>query len=126
MSKVKYPDREKIRNQIDIILDKSDLFNDSQDKTIHTDNKIVELKPVREKIPVMRVIQFVATAAAIVIFVVAVKNYSVVNKKHQEQKARYLWLQEVQMVRMLYIQEKQAVLMQVMRLIPLRRLYMAI
>ena len=79
MSKVKYPDREKIRNQIDIILDKSDLFNDSQDKTIHTDNKIVELKPVREKIPVMRVIQFVATAAAIVIFVVAVKNYS--NKK---------------------------------------------
>lgn len=102
------------------------MFNDSQDKTIHTDNKIVELKPVREKIPVMRVIQFVATAAAIVIFVVAVKNYSVVNKKHQEQKARYLWLQEVQMVRMLYIQEKQAVLMQVMRLIPLRRLYMAI
>jgi hypothetical protein len=81
LSKVKYPDREKIRNQIDIILDKSDLFNDSQDKTIHTDNKIVELKPVREKIPVMRVIQFVATAAAIVIFVVAVKNYSVVNKK---------------------------------------------
>ena len=126
MSKVKYPDREKIRKQIDIILDKSDLFKDSQDKTIHESNKIVELKPVREKIPVMRVIQFVVTAAAIVIFVVAVKNYSVVYKKSGRKKARYLWLQEVQMVRMLYIQEKQAVLMQVMRLIPLRRLYMAI
>ena len=46
MSKVKYPDREKIRKQIDIILDKSDLFKDSQDKTIHESNKIVELKPV--------------------------------------------------------------------------------
>lgn len=126
MSKVKYPDREKIRNQIDIILDKSDLFNDSQDKTIHTDNKIVELKPVREKIPVMHVIQFVATAAAIVIFVVAVKNYSVVNKKHQVQKARFRLLQEVQMDQMLNIQGKQEVLMQVTRLIPLRRLYMAI
>ena len=44
MSKVKYPDREKIRKQIDIILDKSDLFKDSQDKTIHESNKIVELK----------------------------------------------------------------------------------
>lgn len=88
MSKVKYPDKEKIRNQIDIILDKSDLFNDSQDKTIHTDNKIVELKPVREKIPVMRVIQFVATAAAIVIFVVAVKNYSAVNKKSSGTKSQ--------------------------------------
>jgi hypothetical protein len=30
LSKVKYPDREKIRKQIDIILDKSDLFKDSQ------------------------------------------------------------------------------------------------
>lgn len=88
MSKVKYPDREKIRNQIDIILDKSDLFKDSQDKTIHESNKIVELKPVREKIPVMRVIQFVVTAAAIMIFVVAVKNYSVVNKKTSGTKSQ--------------------------------------
>ena len=48
MSRIKYPDKQKIRNQIDIILDKSELFNDSKDKTIHTSDKIVELKPVRQ------------------------------------------------------------------------------
>ncbi len=36
----------------------------------------------------MRVIQFVVTAAAIVIFVVAVKNYSVVNKKTSGTKSQ--------------------------------------
>lgn len=80
MSKVKYPDREKIRNQIDIILDKSDLFNDSQDKTIHASNKIVELKPVRQGIQVTKIIPVVVAVAAAVIFITTVNNYSSVRK----------------------------------------------
>lgn len=76
MSKVKYPDKDKIRIQIDEILDKSELFSDSQNNSIHTSDKIVELKPVKQHLPVGKYITAVATIAAIVIFVISVKNYS--------------------------------------------------
>ena len=67
MSKVKYPDKEKIRIQIDEILDKSELFDATEDKSsIYTNNKIVQLKPV-----------------AIVVFVIAVKNYQTVGRGEQ-------------------------------------------
>ena len=47
MSKVKYPDKEKIRIQIDEILDKSELFDATEDKSsTYTNDKIVQLKPV--------------------------------------------------------------------------------
>ena len=47
MSKVKYPDKEKIRIQIDEILDKSELFDATEDKSsTYTNNKIVQLKQV--------------------------------------------------------------------------------
>ena len=53
MSKVKYPDKEKIRIQIDEILDKSELFDATEDKSsIYTNNKIVQLKPVKQRLPV--------------------------------------------------------------------------
>ena len=80
MSRIKYPDKQKIRNQIDIILDKSELFNDSKDKTIHTSDKIVELKPVRQGIPVTKIIPVVVAVAAAVIFITTVNNYSSVRK----------------------------------------------
>ena len=80
MSRIKYPDKQKIRNQIDIILDKSELFNDSKDKTIHTSDKIVELKPVRQGIPVTKIIPVVVAVAAVVIFITTVNNYSSVRK----------------------------------------------
>ena len=42
MSKVKYPDKEKIRIQIDEILDKSELFDATEDKSsTYTNDKIV-------------------------------------------------------------------------------------
>ena len=49
MSKVKYPDKEKIRIQIDEILDKSELFDATEDKSsTYTNDKIVQLKPVSD------------------------------------------------------------------------------
>ena len=76
MSKVKYPDKEKIRIQIDEILDKSELFDASEDKSsTYTNDKIVQLKPVRQHLPVGKYIGAVAAIAAIVVFVIAVKNY---------------------------------------------------
>ncbi len=83
MSKVKYPDKEKIRIQIDEILDKSELFSYSQDDSIHTSDKIVQLKPVRQHLPVGKYIGAVAAIAAIVIFVMAVKNYQSVGRDGQ-------------------------------------------
>lgn len=83
MSKVKYPDKEKIRIQIDEILDKSELFSYSQDDSIHTSDKIVQLKPVRQHLPVGKYIGAVAAIAAIVIFVIAVKNYQTVGRDGQ-------------------------------------------
>lgn len=79
MSKVKYPDKDKIRIQIDEILDKSELFSYSQDKSAHTGDKIVELKPVKQHLPVGKYITAAATIAAIVIFVISVKNYQKVD-----------------------------------------------
>ena len=53
MSKVKYPDKEKIRIQIDEILDKSELFDATEDKSsTYTNDKIVQLKPVKQHLPV--------------------------------------------------------------------------
>ena len=53
MSKVKYPDKEKIRIQIDEILDKSELFDATEDKSsTYTNDKIVQLKPVKQPLPV--------------------------------------------------------------------------
>ena len=83
MSKVKYPDKEKIRIQIDEILDKSELFSYSKDDSIHTSDKIVQLKPVRQHLPVGKYIAAVAAIAAIVIFVMAVKNYQSVGRGGQ-------------------------------------------
>lgn len=83
MSKVKYPDKEKIRIQIDEILDKSELFSYSQDDSIHTSDKIVQLKPVRQHLPVGKYIAAVAAIAAIIIFVTAVKNYQSVGRNGQ-------------------------------------------
>lgn len=83
MSKVKYPDKEKIRIQIDEILDKSELFSYSQDDSIHTSDKIVQLKPVKQHLPVGKYIAAVAAIAAIAIFVMAVKNYQTVGKGEQ-------------------------------------------
>ena len=52
MSKVKYPDKEKIRIQIDEILDKSELFDATEDKSsTYTNDKIVQLKPVKQHLP---------------------------------------------------------------------------
>ena len=79
MSKVKYPDKEKIRIQIDEILDKSELFDASEDKSsTYTNDKIVQLKPVKQHLPVGKYIGAVAAIAAIVVFVIAVKNYQTV------------------------------------------------
>ena len=83
MSRIKYPDKQKIRNQIDIILDKSELFNDSKDKTIHTSDKIVELKPVRQGIPVTKIIPVVVAVAAAVIFITTVNNYEISQDSYQ-------------------------------------------
>lgn len=83
MSKVKYPDKEKIRIQIDEILDKSELFSYSQDDSIHTSDKIVQLKPVKQHLPVGKYIAAVTAIAAIVIFVMAVKNYQSVGRDGQ-------------------------------------------
>ena len=76
MSKVKYPDKEKIRIQIDEILDKSELFDASEDKSsTYTNDKIVQLKPVKQHLPVGKYVTAVAAAAVILVFVTAVKNY---------------------------------------------------
>lgn len=84
MSKVKYPDKEKIRIQIDEILDKSELFDATEDKSsIYTNNKIVQLKPVKQRLPVGKYIGVVAAIAAIVVFVIAVKNYQTVGRGEQ-------------------------------------------
>lgn len=99
MSRIKYPDKQKIRNQIDIILDKSELFNDSKDKTIHTSDKIVELKPVRQGIPVTKIIPVVVAVAAVVIFITTVNNYSSVRKDSYRRSQNRLQ-QEVQTDRM--------------------------
>lgn len=81
MSKVKYPDKEKIRIQIDEILDKSELFDATEDKSsTYTNNKIVQLKPVKQRLPVGKYIGVVAAIAAIVVFVIAVKNYQTVEQ----------------------------------------------
>ena len=77
MSKVK------IRIQIDEILDKSELFSYSQDDSIHTSDKIVQLKPVKQHLPVGKYIAAVTAIAAIVIFVMAVKNYQSVGRDGQ-------------------------------------------
>ena len=84
MSKVKYPDKEKIRIQIDEILDKSELFDASEDKSsTYTNDKIVQLKPVKQHLPVGKYIGAVAAIAAIVVFVIAVKNYQTVGRGEQ-------------------------------------------
>ena len=78
MSKVKYPDKEKIRIQIDEILDKSELFDATEDKSsTYTNDKIVQLKPVKQHLPVGKYISVAAAIAAIVIFVISVKNYHI-------------------------------------------------
>lgn len=67
MSKVKYPDKEKIRIQIDEILDKSELFDATEDKSsTYTNDKIVQLKPVKQHLPVGKYISVAAAIAAIV------------------------------------------------------------
>lgn len=81
LSKVKYPGKDVIRKEIDEILDKSELFQNSEDKTIQLSNKIVELKPVKEGIPVKRIAQVALAVAAVVVFVTAVKNYKGVDKE---------------------------------------------
>ena len=64
MSKVKYPDKEKIRIQIDEILDKSELFDATEDKSsTYTNDKIVQLKPVKQHLPVGKYIGAVAAIA---------------------------------------------------------------
>ena len=84
MSKVKYPDKEKIRIQIDEILDKSELFDATEDKSsTYTNDKIVQLKPVKQHLPVGKYIGAVAAIAAIVVFVIAVKNYQTVGRGEQ-------------------------------------------
>lgn len=84
MSKVKYPDKEKIRIQIDEILDKSELFDASEDKaSTYTNDKIVHLKPVKQHLPVRKYVTVVAAVAAILVFVTAVKNYKAVNSGQQ-------------------------------------------
>lgn len=86
MSRIKYPDKQKIRNQIDIILDKSELFNDSKDKTIHTSDKIVELKPVRQGIPVTKIIPVVVAVAA-VIFITTVNKLFKCKERFLQEKS---------------------------------------
>ena len=84
MSKVKYPDKEKIRIQIDEILDKSELFDATEDKSsTYTNDKIVQLKPVKQHLPVGKYISVAAAIAAIVIFVISVKNYQTVGRGEQ-------------------------------------------
>lgn len=90
MSKVKYPDKEKIRIQIDEILDKSELFDATEDKSsAYTNDKIVQLKPVKQHLPVGKYISVAAAIAAIVIFVIAVKNYQTVDRGEQS-KTRFV------------------------------------
>ena len=52
MSKVKYPDKEKIRIQIDEILDKSELFDATEDKSsTYTNDKIVPVSYTHLTLP---------------------------------------------------------------------------
>jgi len=72
LSKVKYPDKEKIRIQIDEILDKSELFDATEDKSsTYTNEKKVKLKPEKQPLPVGKYISVAAAIAAIVIFVIS-------------------------------------------------------
>lgn len=88
MSKIKYPDKDTIKKQIDQILDKSELFDKTETKSVQTDDKIVELKPVRDNISVKKLIPIVLSIAAIVVFVMAVKNYSVVTNDNNKSKVQ--------------------------------------
>ena len=81
---LEYPDKEKIRIQIDEILDKSELFDATEDKSsTYTNDKIVQLKPVKQHLPVGKYISVAAAIAAIVIFVISVKNYQTVGRGEQ-------------------------------------------
>ena len=102
MSKVKYPDKEKIRIQIDEILDKSELFDATEDKSsTYTNDKIVQLKPVKQHLPVGKYISVAAAIAAIVIFVISVKNYQTVGRGEQS-RTSFVIIEDYNSYEMLY------------------------
>ena len=75
--------------QIDEILDKSELFDATEDKSsAYTNDKIVQLKPVKQHLPVGKYISVAAAIAAIVIFVISVKNYQTVGRGARQVSCR--------------------------------------
>lgn len=60
------------------------MFDATEDKSsTYTNDKIVQLKPVKQHLPVGKYIGVVAAIAAIVVFVIAVKNYQTVDRGEQ-------------------------------------------
>ena len=82
MSRINYPSEEVIKQQIEEILIKSEIFPDSEEK--ETDNsciyegqkKSVEVKAIKGKISIVSYLPAMALLAAAVVFIIAVKRYN--------------------------------------------------